>query len=349
MSRFFSFFLIAFFVTCSISRADDDIYVVENIEASVTAKTPTDARILATTAARKDAFLVLLARLNLDLAIADNLGVSEIADMVKSEQINNEKIAGNNYSAMFNISFAKNFVDHILSQKDTKKVEVKLGAILLVPVKNDGNKLLLWEKENDWKVAVEKALEKMKQKKFVVLEGDLENIAVINSGNVAQINSQQLDPLFLRYSGNGIYILTFSFDDIENKAVIDVSYVKKLQKIQSRFGFVNVERLGKTALLDRVANKVMDHILKSQAADSQVSNLVKIEIINSRFDGWLMVKNKIENSNLVSSVNIDSLSGDRATVSVNYVNSEVNIVDAFAKIGLVLEKKSDNSYKILMN
>ena len=109
------------------------------------------------------------------------------------------------------------------------------------------------------------------------------------------------------------------------------------------------DRNGNVALLDRVSNKVIDYILKSQAADIQAASLIKIEILNSRFDGWLMIKNKIENSNLVSAVNIDSLSKDRANISISYVNPEVDIVEAFAKIGINLEKKSDNSYKILMN
>ncbi len=62
-----------------------------------------------------------------------------------------------------------------------------------------------------------------------------------------------------------------------------------------------------------------------------------------------MIKNKIENSNLVNALNIESISRDYAFVTVGYVNSDVEITEAFAKIGLRLSKKGDDFYFINSN
>ena len=112
MLRFFLALLICSFqLATSGFCADSEIYLVENISAKTKAKSPTLARISAQASARRDGFLILLTRLELNTAIADEINDDEISEMVSSEQIQNEKIAGNTYFATLNITFAKNFVD----------------------------------------------------------------------------------------------------------------------------------------------------------------------------------------------------------------------------------------------
>jgi hypothetical protein len=354
MSRFFSFFLVIFLAWSGVGKAAaSNIYLVENVTTSVTSKSPAMARSLAVAGARRDAFLILLTRLELNTNIADSITDEEISDMVRSEQVDNEKIAGNSYSATFNILFAKDFVDHILAKKNLSKpteTEQKYEeTYLLIPVKMLHRKVILWEEDNDWKKAIEKNLKKSKGK-FVVPAADISDIGFLNRETVANADYSTLEPLLSKYKSDAAYTLFFSYDEVENKVTINVSYIRKLQKKQIKLSFVNVDRLSYGALLDKVAFKTLDYISSNQILENKTmsTNLVRIKIPITSLGNWLMIKNKIESSNLVSQLNIESLSRDYAVISVNYTDTRTSIAEAFFKIGLILEKKSENFY-ILTN
>lgn len=356
MSRFFSAFFTIFFVATSFSHAAESVnYLVETVAVNVAGKSPSGARNLAVATARRDAFLILLTRLELSTNIADNVTDDEISDMVRSEQIDGERMAGNTYSATFNIMFAKDFVDHILAQKKSPSTEVTVQKPeeihLLIPVQMSKRKTVLWEENNDWKKALEKNLGKKSQNKFIIPDADVANISVLDRDNVALINYAGLEPMLSRYKSDAAYTLFFNYDEIENKVNINVFYIRKLQKKQIRLSFINVDRLDYTSLLDKVATKTIDYLLSSQNSESKIlsSNFVRIEIRIGSLGNWLMVKNKIENSNLVSQLSIESLSRDYAVISINYADAKTDIVEAFAKIGILLNKKSENFYTLTAN
>lgn len=355
----FKYLLIFFFFTKFVFAADSNpanLYLVEDVAVNVNGKTPSAARNAAVATAHRDAFLILLTRLELNANIADNVSDDEISDMVRSEQINNEKIAGSNYSATFNIMFAKNFVDHILSQKNPKNTEDKASKTtdetrLLIPVKTLKRRVMLWEESNDWKKAIEKNLSKKSQTKFIVPDSDVDNIGILNRDNVATADYSSLEPLLLRYKADAAYTLFFSYDEIENKVSIDVFYIRKLQKKQIKLSFINVDRLNYESLLDKVAEKSIDYLINSQSGEGKNlnSNLIRFGIHIRNFSDWLMMKSKIENSNLVNQLNIESISYDYAVVSVNYIDATTDITEAFSRIGISLDKKSENFYTLNAN
>ncbi|MES2961248.1 MAG: DUF2066 domain-containing protein [Pseudomonadota bacterium] len=347
MSRIFLLFLTLFFSFQSISyAAENSPYMVEGVAVSVTGKSPTDARNAAIASGRRDAFLILLTRLEIATNIADTVSNDEISDMVRSEQIDGEKIAGNNYSATMNIMFAKDFVEHILAKKAVKKAEKSSGeTYVLLPVKVTKRSMLLWEDDNDWRKAIEKTIAKKDQGKFIVPDADLSNIAVISSTNVALLDYVAIEPLLFKYKSESVYTLFFSYDEIENKVNISVTYLRKLQKKQVKLNFVNVDHLSFDALLEKVANKTIDYLLSSQSTDSKAtSTVIKIQIPVSTLGNWMIAKSRIENSNLVTQINIESISRDMAVITVNYPNNGTDIVQEFMRTGINLIKKTDNLY-----
>lgn len=361
MSRFFSFFLLVFFAFFGLTTfqickaADQNPYLVEGVMVNVTDKSPSAARNLAVATARRDAFLVLLTRLEEKVAIADYISDDEIAYMVGSEQIDAERIAGNNYSATFNIFFAKNFVKHVLAQKSSMKNLAEIQeSYLLVPAKVSKNKnITLWEK-NDWRQVIAKSLNKKSQdldkRKFIIPDADVENLAILSRENIQTIDYKTLEPMLSKYGVGAAYILILSFDEIENKASIEVTRLQKLQKKQTKLNFINVDRLSYGTLLDKVGLKTIEYLISSLNEEQKAlsSNLVKIEIPLNSLGEWLMLKNKIESSNLVNQLNIESISRDLAVITVNYIGFE-DIALAFDKIGLRIEKKSENFYRLLVN
>jgi hypothetical protein len=354
MSRIFSlllaFLCVTFSATFSTFAAQPASYLVENVPVSISGKSPVEARNLAVSTARRDALLILLTRLEVSINIADKITNDEISDMVRSEQIDNEKIAGSTYSATFNITFAKNFVDHILNEKNAVKTDQndkKAEITLLIPAKMEKRKTILWEAENDWKKAIEKTLNSKKTgKNFVVPETDITNISAVNRDNIETANYSTLEPLLSRYGASAAYVTFFSFDNIENKAIVNVFYIRKLQRKQIRLSLVNTDRISYEDLLDKVASKTLDYLANPQISNDTIPNSVRIGVAIASLGNWMAIKSKIENSNLISQLNIESISRDYALISVNYIDTRVDIIEAFAQVGIILNKRSDDYYTI---
>jgi hypothetical protein len=349
MSRFFLLLFVAAIGLTSTASAQESVYLVENVIVDFKGKSPTEARAAGVAGARREAFAILAARLNLDATITANVNDDGIADMVKSEQINDEKLAGNRYSAVLTIEFAADFVEHFLKQQNTKETATaKVEGILIIPGKIEGNRLILWEEDNGWKKALENAAS-YANKNFVIPESDSENVSTITSANIAQLNANSLGTMMDRYSSKIAFIAIFSYDAIENKAIIDVDEIRDGQKTKSKLNFINVNNLSSDDLMFKVAQKTIDHFSKLQNTSySKVSNLVNIEIISDRLSNWIAIKNKIEDSNLVNQLNIESISQDRIKISLNYIRPEINIIEAFDKMGIPLRQTGRNSYLIFL-
>ncbi len=336
------------------SLAADNVYYVEDVAVNVTAKTPSDARNLGAKTARRDAFLILLARLSVDSKIADRINDEELSDMVRSEQITDERIASSTYSGAFNITFAKDFVEHILAEKNSKTVEKQEAveeaptAYLIIPVKILKKKVLLWEESNDWKSAIEKVIKSYPDPKAKSPAVDIDDMAVLNNDNVNQASYGDLEPLYSKYKVDTIYVVSFTYDGIENHVSVGIHGFSKLKKSQVRLNFANPNKAEDSELQAKIALKAVDYISKLNAGKTQGSgaaaDLIAIEIPVSKLGDWLMIKSRIERSGLVSKLNIESISHDYVKISIAYDNSNLDIIDSFDKIGFTLTRRFDESF-----
>ncbi|GDX35937.1 hypothetical protein LBMAG18_04480 [Alphaproteobacteria bacterium] len=340
--------------------ANNELYLVENIPTKVKGKSPAQARNMAVASARRDGFLILLTRLQLNLAIADEINDEEISDMVSSEQIQDEKIAGNVYSANFNITFAKNFVDHILKQKSQqlkdqgnesafKNSENKETALIIAGI-NQNKRIILWEQDNLWRYALNRSLGKKNKKNFVVGQSDVDNIAIVNSENITNIKYGDLEQMLAKYNANSAYTIILNYDNIENKITLDVNYMRKMQNKQIRLSFVNVDRLNFEQLLDTVAQKTIEYLSTAQIANDKNlnNNFIRLGIYLNDLDSWINFKKQIENANFINQLNIESIARDYAVISVNYNDGNNKIEDNLAKINADADKKSENFYLVTL-
>lgn len=331
---------------------DPEIYTVSGILVNVSGKSPAIAKSNAHATARRQGFLMLLTRLELRNDVADSVTDDEISDMVRSEQIESEKISGNNYSATFNIVFAKDFVEHILNQK--KSGEADKGQVgepsVLIPVVMKKHQPLLWGENNDWKRSISQALQKSPKSPFIIPEADISKMTTIDEKNIANLDYSIMEPVLNKYKANVAYALIFSYDEIENKVLVRVVRVSRLQNKQVKLSFVNVNRLGYEELMDKVADKTISYLAKSQEDPEKVSNsgLIKIKVYINSLSSWMAIKNKIEKSNLINQLNIEAISRDYAVITVRYVGYK-DVQEAFASKGISLVMVSENYYSINAN
>lgn len=338
------------------SKASDvkyNVYNIESISSKAIGKSPSGAKNIATTNARRDAFMVLLMRLQIPIATADDVTNDEIAEMVRSEQIVDEKFVGNSYSANYNITFAKDFVDHILNSKNKNEAEIaKLSDkenYVVIPIKMIRKRPLIWEQENDWMAMFKRVINKNNSgKQFIVPEGNFENVAIVNGQNVNNISYDDLQKIIENYNAQSIYLLYYNLDEIANKALVEVTYLRKLQKKQFRLSFVNVDHLPYNDLVIRVAERTFEYIKNNPIGSDNAlnKNFIDLFIRISSIDDWLNMKNTFDKAKFVDSYEIKSISKDQVKLSINYLNTQTPFEKELQKLGLNFSKRDESSFDI---
>ncbi len=356
------FFILGFFVVLLLSLnynlafAQNTTYAVNDVIANGSGISPSQARINAIAFAQRNAFLILLERLGIDENIASTLDDTAIADMVASQQIINEKISDTNYSATLNLTFSESFVKYYLGEKlppsDKPKEAITpniTGSYLVIPVKLIKDQSLIWEENNDWKTAWENILENNKITYLNLPKGDIDDITIISSPTIGDANFTDFEPLLTKYRVDSLMLAYFNFDSIENKVNITLHNVQKFSSTQIKLAFVNVDQLPNEDLVNKVAEKTINYIAlvndKNQQKLPQQSTVTyQIDVLINGLNDWLKVKNKLENSNLVSQFRVNTISRDLVKISVSYNNGNGDIINFFAKNRLFLQKRSANEY-----
>jgi len=330
-----------------------NIYNIESISSKANGKSLAISKNIATTNARRDAFMVLLMRLQLPIATADDVTNEEIAEMVRSEQIVDEKSVGNSYSANYNIAFAKDFVDHILKSKNKDEENVtKLSNTenyVIIPVKMIKKRPLIWEQENDWMAMFKRVINKNNSgKQFIVPEGNFENVAIVNGQNVSNISYDDMQKIIENYNAQSIYLLYYNLDEIANKALVEVTYLRKLQKKQFRLSFVNVDHLPYNDLVIRVAERTFEYIKNNPIGSDNAlnKNFIDLFIRISSIDDWLNMKSTFDKAKFVDSYEIKSISKDQVKLSINYLNTQTPFEKELQKLGLNFSKRDESSFDI---
>ena len=330
-----------------------NIYNIESIASKATGKSPATAKAMATANARRDAFMILLMRLQIPIATADEVTNEEISEMVRSEQIIDEKIAGNTYSGVFNITFAQDFVDHILKSKQKDEV-AKIESSdtenhIMIPIKMIKKRPLIWEQENDWMAMFKRVVDKNNlHKKFIIPEANIDNVAMVNGQNISNLIYDDFSKIIDNNNAHSVYLLYYNFDEISNKVLIEVTYFRKLQKKQFRLSFVNVDRLSYNDLLIKVAERTLDYLKNNPIGSDNAlnKNLIDLVIKISSLDDWLNLKNTFDKANFIEGYEINSVSKDEVKVGINYLNTQTPIDNEFRKLGLIFSKRENNIYDI---
>ena len=115
--KYFIFLYILSISFTSYAYKDNNPYIINSIFSNSNGDNPNEARINTINQARRNALSILFQRLKIDEAYIGDISNNEVSEMVYSQRITNERIAGNNYSAKFNITFSKDYVYGILSKK----------------------------------------------------------------------------------------------------------------------------------------------------------------------------------------------------------------------------------------
>jgi len=351
MSRIFLATYLVFWLACGLAFANDDFYVIDDVEIHSSGKSPSEAKNTAFDDSRRKGLEVLFSKMGLDPLVLEEFSDEDLEETIKSEQVKSEIIAGNNYSAVFKITYDHNYINYLLKQKKLDSLDLEENYIVLSVTQIDDD-YLLWQSENIWKKAVEEAIENRiapeSKYKLYAVNADVENMATISREAISKKDFKSLAPTLIKYNAKGAYIISY-FNDLEHKKItVDVHLVKKLQKKNIRFSFVNTTSIEENELMSKVATKTIDYLLSinGKKLRKHDSNVKEIEISTGSYSRWLKVKQKIEDSGLISDLVIKSISKERAVILVKYSGHTPDLALRLREIGLDIEQVGENNFQI---
>lgn len=330
-------------------------YLITNVFSSAEESAPSDSRIKATMKAHRVAFLVLLKNLGVEESFSDEVSDEEIADAVYSRRITDERIAGNYYSAKFNISFLKSTVSALLDNSEVQEDEIIIKEdeeiFLFFPVEILGNKPVLWERNNIWFKSIEESINNSNIRNIVMPRGDYSDIVNINLKNIQGAKYSDFNSMLTRYGANSAIIAYFDFDKIDNKANITLSIVRSDDIQKFRLGFVNSKNLSRSGLLLEVADRTIDHVASKSKSKRKVKKvslasseklLLNVEI--SDLEEWMRIKSRIEDMYFIKSLKLESISRSVAKITITHSGDSSNIAKLFAKFNFLLRQNRSGEY-----
>lgn len=177
----------------------DASYRVRDVKVEATAQDAVAARELAIEQGQRQALAQLLERLTAGGTIPPDVGQLPVADLVSSLEVLDETVGPTSYAATLDVAFDREAVDAVLDERGIAYADIAADPVVVVPLWQTGSGLRLWDSDNAWRAAWDRALDPDALVPFVVPLGDLQDLALLNPDQAARADRAALTALAERY------------------------------------------------------------------------------------------------------------------------------------------------------
>ena len=328
MQRFVYYIAIFFIYLLPINALSNDIFSIDTISVDRLADNATIARGQALANAQERALDKILKRITHSSHHNSLPEVSsdDMALLVKSYKIRNERISKGRYRADIQVSFVPEYIRNLLKDSGIKYTEKVKPKTLLIPVMHKNGKVHIWGRENVWKDAIAKtAADSGMLTEFIMPLGDIEDMALINHQKLQSNNPEDFKAISERYNAPDVTILNAYY--VENSSNNEVI----LRIVTNNIGSINSSNIANFSSLISESDK--DYFLVSAASDiiKRLENEWKSDIANnnkslditviSYYDNikeWVEIRKLLSHAMFLKDVNINSISSEEAHINLSY-------------------------------
>lgn len=321
-----------------------DIWTVSGVSVDVTSESAAKAKLLAIGEAQVKAFYRLVDRLvpAKSAAPLKALGPDQVGRLLAGLSIEEERTAPKRYIAKLSIRFLANKTRSLFARYGARYAEKQSEPILVVPVWVTPQGADIWSGDNPWHKAWSELDLNNALIPILLPLGDLTDTNALTAREAIAYNSVKLEALRIRYGASSVLVA-----GAEPKGETQIRAVMQGTSPVGRIGFdktYEAEDLASAAAL--AANRfqlVMQEKWKSEnlttsatATAKAPSNTMTIAVPYSSAAEWSVLRSRIQTTRGVGRIDINSLSGRGAVVSIAFGGTVSELRSAFYQSGFDL-------------
>jgi Uncharacterized protein conserved in bacteria (DUF2066) len=330
------------------------------VKVDATAESAAAARDLARIDGQRRALALVIDRLSdsPDSGKLQKLDDKAITDMVESFEVANERMSAVRYLADYTFHFRPSKVRRLVHIADNSSAEAKnkpavadsggkpaVGdsggkPIVVLPVYQDGARIVLWDDPNPWREAwAQRSSESSASGHLTIPLGDAGDLAAIDADRAQSGTLEALAAIAQRYGGGDtIVALATTRREGDRLVGLDLS-MKQYQSghLADSQGTTLDVNSGEAEgdFLKRAADAVAAEIGSTKSHGDQQASLAATVPISSLAD-WVQVRDRLASVPAVRKVDLLSLSRQEAKIQVRYVGSPDQLKSSLAEVDLDL-------------
>ena len=137
--------------------------------------------------------------------------------MVTSYSIESESFSAEKYSALITVNFDIKKIEKLLRKKNIKYYAGNGPEILVLPLMSYNKQLILWDDPNPWYQSwIERPIDG-NLTNFVIPDGDLEDLIIINAEDTRNLNFQKIKNISIKYGVKKSLVPFLKIDEVDGK------------------------------------------------------------------------------------------------------------------------------------
>lgn len=347
--------VVAIFVMASFGRgvavADESVFRIADVLVDATAKNATAAREFALGEGHSLAFQRLIDRIvrAADTPAVPRLSHAEVAPMVRSFEVDNEKTSSVRYLARLTFQFDRNAVRRFLRAIGVPFAETRGVQTLVLPVFRSAGTYLLWDEPNLWRDAWANLPETGELVPLLTPLGDLQDVQDIGAAQAAGGNPTRLQAIAGRYRAAEVVVAVAALSrGADGRTVVQVALSRYGEKVDEQTliqsyqatATETVDQLIQTAAY-RTSRSIQDawkarHLLRFDQ-ENQLEALVPIAGLAE----WVQISRALAEIPSIEQSQILSLSRREARIRLRYFGDQYQLAGALVRMDLRLSQEDE--------
>ncbi len=331
-------------------QGPDDVFTVRGVGVDVTAESALLARTEARRTGQRAAHQRMITRLTLRAhhERLPELGDEEVAALVESFEVDNEKTSTVRYIAEMTFKFKANEVRLLLRDLGVPFAETRSKPVLVLPIFETGGEVTLWEDTTPWLAAWSRYQAADGLVPLRVPLGDLTDISTIGADQALTGNRELLDKVAARYGADDTFVV---FARLPESFVPGV----ELAVTTSRYGAAGLDQTIVDTVqarpddtfegfLFRAVSTVITRVEERWKRDNLIAfdrrQTLALKAFFEDLDQWLSIQRGLGGIALVGTIEIVYLTRKEAGLELSYFGDPEQLTLALEQADLVLEQGS---------
>lgn len=329
--------------------------VNSEIDVDVTGKDAADARAQAMAKGEIDALVDLLNKLATPTQaqkIINDLDAHHVSDMVKSTEVQDEKISNNRYRAHLIVTFDGDVISSMIGKVSATGADAEptpIGSFLVIPAYEEDGSTLLWEESNPWRATWKDIGLAVTTGDIIVPFGDNKDIQIVNARTIPSANYAALAPLMIRYGVSDIVVLQGKFTrnpDMQFDVV--KRHISRSENEVNLLSYRADPQETKEMLLVRAAQDIADILqhkkteeMQSKTGKGGEKHTVMVLASITTMASWTQLKAKLSELPMIDRLELLAMSPQQVDMAIHYRGSPDSLSDAIKSKNIRLVKNAN--------